>query len=487
MILLPRLRSYRLLVSCDRSCLGVHAMYTRAPSECRDPTCQWRSVQVSSVLALSLAAALVVRPAPSSFAHDIPSTSPSWRLFEPEGAASARRHPRSARGDARRELSSDAARAISIWSEQRPCLHDAARLDRRRDQALRERRPARRPAHRRDASLAALRPLVRGLSERARRMCAARRSTTRQIMWKQAMLDVVLDYPIASDRIATFSIEPALARLGVRTTTVLRFLPAGGTERAFEYVGDPGLVRLDPRWYQAALGVRAARVRAHSRRHRPPAVHLLPGHSVPPVPAADRDRHVVHRRALDHADRVGARLCAGRAVVSAADRGADRAVDSSTWRSRTSWPRRERRWLPGSVGAGTDAPALVVAFGSDSCTASAFRSRCASRCSLPARISRRRCCRSTSASSSAAARARRSPIPPLDLVFRYVVAERMGTIILSAFVAHTAWHWMLDRGAVLRLYSRLRSRASTGRRGAARRRSRCLRSWLVGRRPAATA
>ncbi len=36
-------------------------------------------------------------------------------------------------------------------------------------------------------------------------------------------------------------------------------------------------------------------------------------------------------------------------------------------------------------------------------------------------------------------------IPALDLLFRFVVAERMGTIILSALVAHTGWHWMLDR------------------------------------------
>ena len=28
----------------------------------------------------------------------------------------------------------------------------------------------------------------------------------------------------------------------------------------------------------------------------------------------------------------------------------------------------------------------------------------------------------------------------------------MGTIILSAIVAHTAWHWMLDRGSVLRQF-----------------------------------
>jgi len=30
-----------------------------------------------------------------------------------------------------------------------------------------------------------------------------------------------------------------------------------------------------------------------------------------------------------------------------------------------------------------------------------------------------------------------------------VVAERMGTIILSALVAHTGWHWMIDRGSQL--------------------------------------
>jgi hypothetical protein len=43
-------------------------------------------------------------------------------------------------------------------------------------------------------------------------------------------------------------------------------------------------------------------------------------------------------------------------------------------------------------------------------------------------------------------------IPVLSFLFQRVVTERMGTIILSAFVAHTAWHWLLDRGAVLRRY-----------------------------------
>jgi hypothetical protein len=43
-------------------------------------------------------------------------------------------------------------------------------------------------------------------------------------------------------------------------------------------------------------------------------------------------------------------------------------------------------------------------------------------------------------------------IPALGLLFRFVVAERLGTIILSTLVAHTAWHWMTDRFGVLRQF-----------------------------------
>ena len=40
-------------------------------------------------------------------------------------------------------------------------------------------------------------------------------------------------------------------------------------------------------------------------------------------------------------------------------------------------------------------------------------------------------------------------LPALSL-FRRVVPERMGVIILSAIVAHTGWHWMMERWQVLR-------------------------------------
>src|SRR5260221_108225 len=72
-----------------------------------------------------------------------------------------------------------------------------------------------------------------------------------ELYWEQGLLDVLLDYPIGSDR-ADFSIRPRLERLGLRTNVVLRFLTPAGVVRAFDLHGDPGLVRLDPRWHQAA-------------------------------------------------------------------------------------------------------------------------------------------------------------------------------------------------------------------------------------------
>ena len=40
-------------------------------------------------------------------------------------------------------------------------------------------------------------------------------------------------------------------------------------------------------------------------------------------------------------------------------------------------------------------------------------------------------------------------IPALGFLFTRVVQERLGIILLSALVAHTAWHWMTERWATL--------------------------------------
>jgi hypothetical protein len=71
-----------------------------------------------------------------------------------------------------------------------------------------------------------------------------------QLPGAQALLDVLLEYDITSAD-ADFSIRPDLAHLGVSTATVLRFQPPGGTERAFRYEGNPGMVELDPSWWFA--------------------------------------------------------------------------------------------------------------------------------------------------------------------------------------------------------------------------------------------
>lgn len=67
----------------------------------------------------------------------------------------------------------------------------------------------------------------------------------------QAMLDALLEWDISSET-SDFTIDAGWEQLGIHTLTVLRFLPPGGGERDFQYTGTEGPVRLDPHWYQAA-------------------------------------------------------------------------------------------------------------------------------------------------------------------------------------------------------------------------------------------
>ncbi len=43
-------------------------------------------------------------------------------------------------------------------------------------------------------------------------------------------------------------------------------------------------------------------------------------------------------------------------------------------------------------------------------------------------------------------------LPVLSFVFARLVDERVGTILLSALVAHTAWHWLAERWQVLAMF-----------------------------------
>ena len=66
-----------------------------------------------------------------------------------------------------------------------------------------------------------------------------------QVYWNQVMLDVLLEYPIRSDR-SRFSIHPGLARLGLQVITALRFLPPDGAVRAFDVFRGEGVADRKP-------------------------------------------------------------------------------------------------------------------------------------------------------------------------------------------------------------------------------------------------
>jgi len=76
-------------------------------------------------------------------------------------------------------------------------------------------------------------------------------ATTGDIYWDQAKLDVWFEYPIQSDK-SDFSIHAAFDRLALHETTALQFTSPNGVTRAYALAGDAGLVSMDPGWFNAA-------------------------------------------------------------------------------------------------------------------------------------------------------------------------------------------------------------------------------------------
>jgi hypothetical protein len=255
------------------------------------------------------------------------------------------------------------------------------------------------------------------------------------VVWNQVFLDVLFEYPIQSDR-SLFSIDSTLARLGVRTITVLRFLPPGGAVRAFEFPGDPGLVRLDPRWYQAALNF------VHLG-----FLHILDGtdhllflfclvipfrslRALIPIVTAFTVAHSITliASAYNLAPTVlwFPPLIETLIAMSIVYMALENIVGTATV---------HRRWMI-AFGFG-----LVHGFGFSFALRETLQfagsHMLASLLSFNIGV------------ELGQLLVLILLIPMLDGLFRYAVPERTGTIILSALVAHTAWHWMIDRGTVL--------------------------------------
>jgi hypothetical protein len=265
-----------------------------------------------------------------------------------------------------------------------------------------------------------------------------------ELVWQQALLDVLLEYPIAAEH-SNFAIRPALAHLGVRTATVLRFLPPGGAERVFQFSGNPGLVRLDPRWHQAAL-----RFIALGFRHILDGLdHLLfvlclviPIRRMRPLIAIVTSFTVAHSitliaSALGLAPRAlwFPPLIETLIALSILWMAFENIIGPMRPRQPVRDP-LERRWmfafgfgLVHGFGfsfflgeslqfAGSHLASALVAFNVGVELGQLFVIALA--------------------------------LPVLAFLFRTVVAERMGTILLSALVAHTAWHWLTERASALR-------------------------------------
>jgi hypothetical protein len=257
------------------------------------------------------------------------------------------------------------------------------------------------------------------------------------VYWDQAMLDVHLIYPIQSDQ-SEFAIHPAFERLGLRVVTVLRFMPPTNVVRAFEFLGDPGLVRLDPRWYQAALRF----VQLGFSHILDGTDHLLflfcliiPFRRFRPLIAIVTSFTVAHSITLiASAMELGPTalwfppLIETLIAVSILYMALENIVGSNLG----------RRWMI-TFGFG-----LVHGFGFSFALKQTLQF--AGSHLLTSLLS------FNVGVELGQLLVLVLLIPALELLFRRVVLERIGTIILSALVAHTAWHWMVERYTTLRQF-----------------------------------
>ncbi|HJQ20705.1 MAG TPA: HupE/UreJ family protein [Gemmatimonadaceae bacterium] len=261
--------------------------------------------------------------------------------------------------------------------------------------------------------------------------------TATELPWQQAAVDVVLEFPIRSAH-SNFAVRPALARLGQQTTTVLRFITPDGAERAYQYVGDPGLVRLDPRWYHAAwqfvkLGI--AHILSGIDHLLFVLCLVIPFRRIRPLVMVVTAFTVAHSITLA-SSALGVApdalwfppLIETLIAASIVYMALENIVGA----------RLHRRWLI-AFGFGlvhgfgfSFALRQSLQFAGSHLAVSLFTFN------LGVEIGQ--------------LMVLAVAVPLLSFAFRRVVAERVGVIVLSALVAHTAWHWMLDRGATLSQY-----------------------------------
>jgi hypothetical protein len=261
--------------------------------------------------------------------------------------------------------------------------------------------------------------------------------TDTTIFWEQGILDVLLDYPIRSDR-SNFSIHAAFDRFALKVVTALQFLPPGGIDRAYALEGDAGLVRLDPNWYQAAarfIGTGFFHILSGTDHLLFLLCLLIPFRRVRPLIP------IVTAFTLAHSITLIASAFHYAPDVAWFPPLIETLIATSVFYMALEnivVARPGRRWII------TFAFGLVHGFGFSYGLQHTLQF--AGSHLLMSLLS------FNIGIEIGQLLVLGLLVPLLNILFRYVVAERMGTIILSALVADTAWHWMLARFEVLRQF-----------------------------------
>ena len=387
-------------------------------------------------LLLALSAAVVASAPPPAAAHDVPADVAVQAFLKPEGQrlrllvrtplAALRDVVYPTRGPVYLDLARvDASlrQAANLWIADAVELYeDDHRLSAPRIAAVRASLPSDRSFGTYDDALA--------------HVTGPPLPDDTEIYWSQAMLDVLFEYEVRSQG-SRFSIHPGFGRLGQRVVTALRFLPPGGAVRAFELEGDPGLVRLDPRWHQAALRF----VELGFRHILDGTDHLLfllclviPFRRLRPLVLVVTAFTVAHSVTL---------------VASAFGLAPDGLWFPPLVETLIAFsivymalenvvvPQPRRRWMI-AFGFG-----LVHGFGFSFALRQTLQF--AGSHLLTSLLS------FNVGVELGQLLVLALLVPALDLLFRRV-PERTGTIVLSALVAHTGWHWMLERWDRLRQF-----------------------------------
>ncbi len=257
------------------------------------------------------------------------------------------------------------------------------------------------------------------------------------VVMGQGFVDALIEWPIRSDS-AKFSLRVDFMDLGVTVLTVLHYLPPGGAERVYQIHDDPGLIRLDPRWFHAAW-----QFTVQGFNHILDGIdHLLflfclviPFRRIGSLVRIVTAFTVAHSITLI-ASAYGMAPDAGwfpplvETLIAAS-------IVYMALENIVS-PGLKRRWAI-TFGFG-----LVHGFGFSFALRDELQF--AGSHLITALLS------FNVGVELGQLLVLAIMVPALALLFRFVVAERIGTVILSALIAHTGWHWMTERGSQLMLY-----------------------------------